>query len=100
MGRWILLAMAVLGFGLCFAARSAGILAVGLVVGIIGGLGFVLALAADRIAANARPEASMASVEDLVALRKRGTAAARPPPVAATPLDTNVFNKSESDHNG
>lgn len=98
MGRWIMLAMAVVGFALCFAAKSAGILAIGLLLGVIGGFGFVLSLAADRIAANARPEASMASVEDLVALRKRRMPPQRPASAAPTEPDTKVFNKSDADH--
>ncbi|MBO9661635.1 hypothetical protein [Dokdonella sp.] len=73
--RWILLVLALLGLALAFIAKSPGLLGIGLLLGFIGTIGFVLGLAADRIAENARPDTAMASVEELVALRKpRGAA--------------------------
>ncbi|GAA0712313.1 hypothetical protein [Dokdonella soli] len=71
MARWIMLGFTILGFVLVFSAKAPGLLAIGLLLALIGVIGFVLALASDRISANARPDASMASTEDLVALRKR-----------------------------
>ena len=68
--RWILLVLALLGLALAFIAKSPGLLGVGLLLGFIGTIGFVLGLAADRIAENARPDTAMASVEELVALKK------------------------------
>ncbi len=70
MARWILLLLALIGFAITFTTKSAGLLGLGLLLGSVGGVGFVLALAADRIAANSRPDSAMASVEDLAALRK------------------------------
>lgn len=66
---WLLLAL--VGCALTFTAKSPGLLGIGLLLGIVGFLGFVLALAASRVSASARPETAMASVEDLGALRKQ-----------------------------
>lgn len=70
MGRWIMLGLTILGVALVFTTKSVGVLSLGLLCGVCGFFGFVFALAADRISANARPEASMAAIDDLVALRK------------------------------
>jgi hypothetical protein len=74
MARLLLLVLALIGFALTFIAKSPGLLGIGLLFGIVGLFGFVFALAAARVSASARPEASMASVEDIVALRKRPAA--------------------------
>ena len=66
--RWMLLALTILGFVLVFSSKSALVLAFGLLLGGVGLFGFIFALAADRISANARPDTSMASTEDLIAL--------------------------------
>ena len=94
MTRWIMLVLAVLGFMLAFMTKSPGLLGLGLLLGLIGVVGFVFALAADRVSANARPEAAMAAVEDLVALRKRTPASPRPP---IQPPATTVFSDAERD---
>lgn len=78
MARMVWLLMFVVGFALAFATRSPLLLGVGIVLGLVGTFGFVLALAAARVSANARPETSMASIEDLAALRKD-----RPAPASA-----------------
>jgi|GEM_PF-5097933 len=82
MARWILLALMLLGCVLVFTTHSAFVLGIGLLAAISGAVGFVLVLASDRIAANARPEVAMASPEDLKALRRPPGAAggARMPP--------------------
>lgn len=71
MTRWILLALTILGFVVMFIAKSPGLLALGLLLVVVGVLGFAWVLAADRVAANSRPESSMASGEELAALRRR-----------------------------
>lgn len=71
MTRWIMLGLTILGFALVFIAKSPAVLGLGLLLGIVGMIGFVFALAADRISASARPDAAMASIEDLAALNKR-----------------------------
>lgn len=75
MSRLLWLVMALVGFVLAFVAKSAGVLGLGLVLGVIGLFGLVLSMAAARISASARPETSMASVDDFSALRKRDPAA-------------------------
>lgn len=70
MARWILLALTILGFVLVFTTHNALVLGIGLLAGIVGFIGFAMTLAADRIAANSRPDVAMASPDDLKALRK------------------------------
>jgi hypothetical protein len=65
-----MLVLTLVGLALCFLTKSPGVLGFGLLLSIVGGIGLVLSLAAARIAANARPESAMASVEDISALRK------------------------------
>lgn len=71
MARWITLAAMLGGFALTLAARGPGALAIGLLLTLGGLFGFVFALAAHRISSNARPEAAMASGQDLARLRRR-----------------------------
>jgi Tfp pilus assembly protein PilX len=71
MTRWIMLAFVLIGLALVFTVKSPGLLGIGLLLALVGVVGFVLALASDRISANARPETTMASREDLTALRDR-----------------------------
>lgn len=79
MARWIMLGLTILGFAIVFTTRSSGLLLLGILLGLGGFVGFVFALAADRVSARARPETTMASVDDLHALRRR--IPARPTPV-------------------
>ncbi len=85
MVRLLLLVLTVAGIALVFVAKSPGLLGVGLVFGIVGFFGLVLSLAAARVSASARPEASMASVEDIIALRKPRPGSA-PPADASRPI--------------
>ncbi len=69
--RWVLLLLSLIGFFVAFTTHSPGVLGFGLLVGIGGAFGFVLALAASRISANAQPEATMIASPEVSALRKR-----------------------------
>jgi len=80
MTRWILLAMALLGLGLVFTGKTGGVVAIGLLLGLVGLVGFVLSLAAARVAAASRPDAAMASPEELVALGRRAAGTPATPP--------------------
>ena len=71
MTRWIMLALILVGFVLAFTVKSPGLLGIGLLMALIGIVGFVFSLASARISANARSETTMASSEDLTALRTR-----------------------------
>lgn len=82
MARWIMLGLTILGFAIVFTTTSTGLLGLGLLLGLVGFVGFVFALAADRISASARPEATMATVDDIHAMRRRVPAR---PPVPETP---------------
>lgn len=90
--RWLLLAATILGFGFVFTTRSPALLGVGLLLGIVGFIGFVFSLAADRVSASSRPETAMASPTELAAMRKPAARpraqAARPP--ASTPSSGQV----------
>ncbi len=84
MSRLLWLVVTLVGFALAFVAKSAVVLGLGLLLGIVGFFGFVLAMAAARVSASARPETSMASVDDLGALRKRAPPTTfRAPPARA-----------------
>jgi uncharacterized protein (DUF58 family) len=92
MARWILLGATILGWIVVFTTKSAALLMIGLLLGIVGFFGFVFALAADRVSASARPESSMAAAADLAALRKRP-----PPTLRQAPAATTVADKSTTD---
>lgn len=81
--RWIMLGLTILGFALAFIAKTPGMLGLGLVLGFVGLFGMVFSIAADRVASQARPEASMLTSEDLAALRARREAAR--PAAASSP---------------
>lgn len=81
MMRWFLVALTLFGFALAIASKSPGWLGFGIVLGFVGLFGTVFSLAADRVSAAARPESSMATAEDLVAMRtRRGAAPVKPAP--------------------
>lgn len=83
--RWILLVVAVFGFGLTFAAKTPGLMGIGLLVGFIGLLGALFAFAAARIAATSRPDAVLLSDKDINTLR---TSLRKPaPPKPGPPAD-------------
>ncbi|MBN8727181.1 MAG: hypothetical protein J0H15_05685 [Xanthomonadales bacterium] len=80
MTRWILLVMALLGLVLVFTGKTGGMVAIGLLLALVGLIGFVLSLAAARVAAASRPDAAMASPDELVALGRRAAGTPSPPP--------------------
>lgn len=81
--RWILLVVAVLGFSLTFAARTPGLMGIGLLVGFIGLLSALFGFAAARIASNSRPDAALLSDKDInvlrASLRKTAPPSTKPP---------------------
>lgn len=79
MARWIMLGMTILGTIVVFTTHNGLLLAIALLMTLIGFVGFVLSLAAGRIASTSRPELAMASREDMMAMRKP---LSRPPPAA------------------
>jgi hypothetical protein len=86
MARWLMLGLMIIGVVLIFTTKSAGVLMLGLFVGIIGFFGFITALAADRVSASSRPESAMAAMDDIAALRKRRAA----PAPSAMPVSTPI----------
>jgi hypothetical protein len=90
MARWILLGMTILGTVVVFTTHNGVLLAIALVITLVGFVGFVLSLAAGRIASTARPELAMATREDMMAMRKpplRPAPATPPARPAAPPID-------------
>jgi hypothetical protein len=69
--RWILLLIAFVGFSVAFAARTPGLMGVGLLLGFVGLFAALFAFAAARIAATARPDTALLSDKELAALRAR-----------------------------
>jgi hypothetical protein len=88
MFRWIMLVLAVLGLALVFTTKSPAVLGLALLSSLVGVVGFIFSLAADRIASNARPDTAMASVEELAALGRRHGAARRSAPVGGAQVLT------------
>ena len=88
--RWILLVAALFGFGLAFAAKTPGLLALGLVIGFICLFLSLFGFAAARIASTARPEVAMLTDKDINALqasvrKQKAAAPALPPPGISQP---------------
>jgi len=69
--RWILLGLTILCFIIVFMTKSALLLGLALLVGIVAFIGFIFSLAAERISSVSRPDTSMASVEHLAAMGPR-----------------------------
>jgi hypothetical protein len=67
--RWILLLIALFCFALVFAAKSPGLLALGLLLGFACLFGSLFGFAAERVAATARPDVAMLTDKDITALR-------------------------------
>lgn len=92
MMRWLMLAIAILGFAMVFVTRSPVVLGVGLVLGFVGVFGLVFSLAADRVSATARPDSAMLDSEDLAALRARR--AVNPTPASPAAKNTAVPDRT------
>ena len=67
--RWILLVFSILGIALGLAARTPGLMALGLLVGFGCMFACVFAFVAARIASTARPDAALLTDKDVSALR-------------------------------
>jgi hypothetical protein len=77
---WILLIVAVIGFSLGFSAKSAGLMGLGIVVGMFCLVGSFFGFAAARIESTARPDIAIMSPKDLQSLRG-GAPPKRPAPL-------------------
>lgn len=76
MTRWIMIGMTVIGLIMAILTRSPGLLGLALVISFIGAFGTVFSLAAERVSANSRPDASMLPPEALAAIRDKARAKA------------------------
>lgn len=77
MTRWIMIAITLLGLIMAILTRSPGVLGLALVMLFVGVFGMVMAMAGERISANARPDATMLSPEVLKAIRDKASASAQ-----------------------
>jgi hypothetical protein len=68
--RWLLLLLAVFGFALAFSTKSASVLGLGIVVGLIGLVGSFFMMAAARVESRSRPDAALLTDADINALRE------------------------------
>ncbi|MBS0571423.1 MAG: hypothetical protein JSS28_12490 [Proteobacteria bacterium] len=82
--RWIMLLLAVFGFALGFAARTPGLMGLGLIFGFVGLIGAFFAFAAARVAATTRPDSALLADKDLAALR---ASVRKSPPTGAPPVN-------------
>ena len=80
--RWIMLVAAVFGFGLAFAARTPGLMGLGLLIGFVCLFISLFGFAAARIAATSRPEIAMLTDKEITALQQ----SVRKPAPASQPL--------------
>ncbi|MGA9335839.1 MAG: hypothetical protein WBV39_16275 [Rudaea sp.] len=82
--RWILLVVAILGFGLAFSAKTPGLMGIGLLVGFVALFAALFSFAAARIAATTRPDSTLLTDRDISVLRaslnKRGSTSTPAPP--------------------
>lgn len=85
MTRWIMISLTFIGLIIAFVTRSPGVLGLGLLMCFIGAFGTVFSIAADRVSANSRPDASMLPPEALVAIRDKARAKANEQPVSGHP---------------
>ncbi|SFN38651.1 hypothetical protein [Dokdonella immobilis] len=76
MARWILIGLTLAGLVTAFLTRSPGVLGVSILMILIGSFGTVFSIAAERVSANARPDASMLPPEALLAIREKAKARA------------------------
>jgi hypothetical protein len=88
--RWIFLLLAIIGFSLAFAAKTAGLMGLGFLVGLVGLFGSFFGFAAARIASIARPDTVLLTDKDASALRvgiRKAAAAGEPaqPAAASSP---------------
>jgi len=72
--RWILLGLTILCFVIVFTTKSALLLGLALLFGLVGFIGFIFSLAAERISSVSRPDTSMASAEHLASMGPRRAA--------------------------
>lgn len=71
MARWIMIALTLAGLIIAFLTRSPGLLGVSILMILVGSFGTVFSIAAERVSANARPDASMLPPEALAAIREK-----------------------------
>ncbi len=89
--RWLWLLIAILGFAVAFSSKTAGVLALGLFVGLVGLFAFAFAMAAARIADTAQPASSLIADAEVSMLRARVNQkknAALSQPESAQPLSS------------
>jgi hypothetical protein len=79
--RWFLLLVAFSCFAVVFSAKTAGLIGLALVLGLICLFGSMFGFAAARIASTARPDAALLTDKDISALR----ASIRKPGAAPAP---------------
>jgi len=83
--RWIMLLAALFGFALAFAAKTPGLLGLGLLIGFLCSFISLFGFAAARIASTSRPEVAMLTDKDITALQKSVRKPATPAAPALSP---------------
>ena len=85
--RWILLLLATAALVLAFSTRSAGIMSVALVGGLVLLVAALFAFAAAKIESASRPDTALLTDKDINALRASVRKAKPPQPQSPAPLD-------------
>jgi len=76
MTRWIMISLTLIGLLMAILTRSPGVLGLALLMCFVGAVGTVFSIAAERVSANSRPDASMLPPEALAAIRDKARAKA------------------------
>jgi hypothetical protein len=90
--RWIMLVASMFGFGLVFAAKSPGLLGLGLLIGFTCLFISLFGFAAERIASTSRPEVAMLTDKEITALQQSVRKPAPPSQALASSGDAGSHN--------
>jgi Tfp pilus assembly protein PilX len=67
--RWFFIAALIAGFATAFSTHSAGVLAIGLVLAVIGVIGTLLQVLDSRMGANSRTDATLLADREVASIR-------------------------------
>jgi hypothetical protein len=69
--RWMMLLISIVGFVIAFTTKSAGIMAISIFMIVVGLTGFVLGMAAQRVANNSRDQVYVPTAEEIALIKQR-----------------------------
>ncbi len=69
--RWMMLLLSIAGFAIAFTTKSPGVMAISIVMIVVGLTGFILGMAARRVANNARDQVYVPTSEEIALIKQR-----------------------------